>query len=140
VAPKLVVEPLALQTYKRKRTISLQWTGGYTNDKLNVELYKNKKFDRSVAKSMENKTALEWKMPRGVKGRHYTLRITNAARPNEMAESVPFRVKAKVPFLIKVLPILAAGGVAAFLSGSSDTDPGGGDESLPILPGPTKPN
>ena len=37
-APKLVFEPLAIKTYKKGRTISMKWTGGYASDKVTIEL------------------------------------------------------------------------------------------------------
>ena len=133
-APKLIFDPLTLKTYKRGRTISIKWTGGYATDMVIIELYKEKTFNLLVADKMNNTAAYEWKMPKSVKGRNYTLRITNAARPDEQAESQAFRVKPSVPFLVKILPILAAGGIIALSSGDS---PGPHDTPLP---GPVNPD
>ena len=131
--PKLVFEPLALKTYKRGRTISMKWTGGYSTDQVIIELYKEKAFNLLVADKMNNTATYEWKMPKSVKGRNYTLRITNAARPDEQAESQAFRVKPSVPLLVKILPILAAGGIIALSSGPHPPQPDG------TLPGPVNP-
>jgi hypothetical protein len=141
VAPKLIIAPLALKTYKRGRTISMKWTGGFTTDKMKIELIKNNVVDQLVVDKMENKAAYEWAMPKSVKGRNYTLRITNSARPNEAAESVPFRVKPRIPFLVKILPILAGGAAYVFFSGAEATpEPGPGQTGDETLPGPVKPN
>jgi hypothetical protein len=141
--PKLVFQPLTLKTYKRGRTISINWKGGYSSDKVTIALYQNNKFNLLVADKMSNTAAYEWKMPKSVKGgRNYTLRVNNAAWPDEHAESQAFRVKPRTPFIVKILPILAAGGVIAFLSGGNGPTPTPtppGVEENP-LPGPVKPN
>ncbi len=141
VAPKLSIEPFALKTFKRGRTISMKWTGGFTTDKMKIELVKNNVVDQLVVDKIENKATYEWAMPKSVKGRNYTLRISNTARPTEAAESVPFRVKPRTPFLVKILPILAAGGAYVFLSGADPApEPGPGQTGDETLPGPVKPN
>ncbi len=137
-APKLTFEPLALQTYKRGRTISMKWTGGYSTDKIHIELYKDNKVNLLVVDQIDNTTSYEWKMPKSVKGRNYTLHISNAAKPNELAESAAFRVKPRTPFIIKALPFVVVGGAVYFFTGSDGGEPPGGGDGL--LPGPLKPN
>jgi hypothetical protein len=137
-APKLAFEPLALETYKKGRTISMKWTGGYPSDKVTIELYKNNVNNLLVADKIDNSASYDWKMPKSVKGKNYMLRVSNAARPDEQADSQVFRVKPRTPFLVKILPILAAGVVAVILSGDDGGGPDGptGDS---VLPDPIKP-
>jgi hypothetical protein len=139
-APKLVFEPLALKTYKKGRTISMKWTGGYPSDKVTIELYKNNVNNLLVAAKIDNSASYDWKMPKSVKGKNYMLRVSNATRPNEQADSQVFRVKPRTPFLVKFLPILAAGAAAVIVLGD---DTGGEGPNGPtgdsVLPAPIKP-
>jgi len=136
-APALVFEPLALKTYKKGRTISMQWTGGFPSDKVTIELYKNNVRSLLVAEKINNSQTYEWKMPNSVKGKNYTLSISNTERPNEKAATQSFTVKPRTPFLVKMLPLLVIGGVAVLLL---DDDPDPVDPTNDILPGPVKPN
>jgi len=138
-APKLEFEPLALKTYKKGRTISMKWIGGYPSDKITIELKKNNVTDLRVAELIDNAGAYEWKMPRRVKGKNYQLILTNASNKGEPAASSEFRVKPRTPFLVKILPILAAGGVAAALGGGSGSGNIGGGNGDSVLPGPATP-
>ena len=137
-APKLSFEPLALKTYKKGRTISMKWTGGYSSDKITIELQKNKMTDLRVAELIDNSGTYEWKMPKSVKGKNYQLILTNASNTAEPATSSEFRVKPRTPLLVKILPVLIAGGVAVLLSGDSGGG-GGGGQPLDPLPAPVKP-
>ncbi len=138
-APKLVFEPLALTTYKKGRTISMKWTGGYMSDKVTIELKKNNVTDLRVAQLIDNAGAYEWKMPKSVKGKNYQLVLTNASSKSEPVASSQFRVKPRTPFLVKILPILAAGGVAAALGGGSGSGNPGGTTGDSVLPEPASP-
>ena len=132
-APKLTFAPLAITTYKRGNTVSMKWTGGYRTDKIHIELIKDNKVNLLVVDQINNTASYEWKMPKKVKGRNYTLRVSNAAKPNELTESIPFIVKPRIPFLVKVIPMVAIGAAVAILKGGGPTP----DE---MLPRPLKPN
>lgn len=140
VAPALVIEPLALKTYKKGRTVSMQWTGGYPTDKVTIELYKNNAAALRVAEQTNNSGTYEWKMPKSVKGKNYTLRLTNASQAGAQVESTAFNVKPRTPFIVKILPVLAIGGALYFLNGDDGT---GEPPVLPptddVLPTPINP-
>jgi hypothetical protein len=139
-APALAFEPLTLKTYKKGRTISMKWTGGYKSDKVTIELQKNKVIDQPVAELIDNNGAYEWKLPKNVKGKNYQLVLTNSSqKSSDPITSDEFRVKPRTPFIVKILPVLVAGGVAVFLFGNDDK-PGTGDPpDYDTLPGPVKP-
>lgn len=136
-APKMIFEPLALKAYKKGRTIAMNWTGGYPTDKVNIELYQDNKIALLVADKIDNGLSYQWKMPKSVKGKNYMLRVSNATRSGEQADSQVFKVKPRTPLFIKLLPILIGGGVAAFLAGDSGQPPLPPDSS--VLPAPVKP-
>lgn len=137
-APKLSIEPLALKTYKKGRTISMKWTGGYASDKITIELQKNKVTDLRVAEFIDNTGAYNWKIPKSVKGKNYKLVLTSTSNTTEPVASNEFKVKPRTPLLVKILPVLVAGGVAVFLSGGGTGD-SSGTSDYSVLPGPVKP-
>lgn len=140
-APPIAVEPLSMNAYKKGRTISLKWSGGYSSDMLNLELKKNNVVSKKIATQLNNSGTYDWKIPKNVKGKNYRLQLVNSSQGNSMAESSSFTIKPKTPFIVKVLPILVGGAVVYFLTGS-DTggDDGGGNPPQDVLPAPVKPN
>lgn len=136
--PVLVLEPMSSSVYKKGRILTLTWTGAYPAELLTLELYKGNVFSLRVAENMANTGTYEWKIPKSVKGKNYMLRLTPTLRPEEQVGSQVFRVKPKTPFLVKALPILAAGGVFIILSGGSGGD-SGGPPGNSVLPAPEKP-
>ena len=66
-------------------------------------------------------------IPGSVKpGKDYRIKITDAKNSEEAVYTGYFKVTPKVPLLLKVIPVLAVGGVVAFLAGGSK-----GGENLP---------
>ena len=116
----------------------MKWTGGYSDDKIHIELLKDKKVNRLVVDKIDNTASYEWAMPKGVKkGKNYTLQISTVARPNDQTESIPFKIKPRTPFIVKALPFVVGGAVYFLTSPGGGELPGGGDA---LLPGPMKPN
>lgn len=135
-ATKLSLIPLRSASYKKGQTVDVKWTGGSTDEKVNVELYKGNELKLRVADKIGNDQHYNWIIPKGVKGKDYSLRISNAANATELSNSQIFSVKPKVPILFIIVPVVVVGGVVAILAGGSESPPGGEDN----LPGPVKPN
>ena len=139
VAPlvPLVFKPLDVGVYKRGRTVELRWVGGSPNDKLNVELYRNNVAQLRIAEKIDNTQSFTWKMPKGQKaGKDYLVRIYNAGKPTELANSQVFNIKPRVPLLLKIAPVIVVGGAVAFLGGPKNSKEVVNED----LPGPVKPN
>jgi hypothetical protein len=137
-APALVLNPLTTTIYKRGRTLTLNWSGARPEDKLNIILHKGNQVNLRVQENADNNGKYEWKLPRGVKGKDYSIKLSPANRPTEVVTTQSFIVKPRVPFIVKVLPFLAVGGAAAVLLGGGGEEPGGDGDSA--LPGPLRPN
>jgi hypothetical protein len=143
VAKMVTVEPLSLNplsanAYKRGRTITITWTGGLPADQINLQLFQNNSVVMPVAERMPNSGAYSWKMPKQVKGKEYTIRLSNVLDPQNAVTTAPFRVKPATPFIVKALPVIAAG-VVVFMMGSGDggePPPTNGDT---VLPSPVRP-
>lgn len=127
---------------KRGKDHLLTWKPGSSNP-VNIELQKDGRTINSQLNQPNNGShslAIPADAP---PGKDYTLRITDTRDTENTITSHPFTVTRKIPLLLKVVPILAIGGVAAVLAGSGGG--GGGDGGgngtedgtipLPDLPG-----
>ena len=79
--------------------------------------------------------------PKSKPGKDYRIKITDSRNSDEVVYTGYFQVTPKVPFLLKVVPIVAVGGVVAVLmSGGGGKSPGGGNNNpggeieLPAFP------
>ena len=133
-ATKLSLKPLDKNVYKKGQSVEVKWQGGSPDEKVNIELYRGSELKLRLADKISNSQMHTWKIPKGVKGKDYTLRISNAANATELSNSQEFAVKPKVPILFIILPVAVAGGLVAIL-GTEPPPPANEN-----LPGPVKPN
>ena len=132
---KMQAKPLLKTGYKRGQSVDVQWTGGKPSDKIHIDLYKDGILNQKLAENLGNGQQLyQWSLPKGLKGSGYSFAINNAS---EKSSSGTFKVKPKIPLLLKVLPVLVIGGVVVALGGSKSTAT---DSPTNDLPGPVKPN
>lgn len=123
------------KSYKRGSNNNLGWKPG-NNNPINIELFKG---GQRVAgdMNMPNNGSHTLYIPSKSKpGKDYRLKITDSRNSEDVIYTDYFKVKPKVPLLLKLLPVFAIGGAAATLggggSGSGTIDPV--DTTLP-LPG-----
>ena len=133
---KLEAKPLAKSGYKKGQTVQVEWKGGKPSDKIHIDLYKDGALQQKLTESLGNSPQLyQWMLPKDLKGSGYSFRIANSS---DQTNSGNFKVKPKIPLMLKVLPVLMIGGVVVALGGSKSTptDPTLNND----LPGPIKPN
>lgn len=125
------------KSYKRGQSYSLAWKPGNTNP-INIELYKG---GQRISGEMNqpNNGGHTFFIPQQSKpGSDYRLKITDTRNSDEVLYTSNFQVKPKVPLLVKVLPVVAIGGVVAFFIGKGGGNKGdtGGDDipAPPALP------
>lgn len=100
---------------RRGKTISIIWSGGAAEENISLDLLQNDAVQQKIT-VMKNSGNYQWSIPSKMKTGHYQVKLTG---PNGDATSNTFKIKPKVGLMIKLLPVLAAGGVAAvLLSGS----------------------
>lgn len=117
--------------YKRGKGYPITWTGGTQQNILNFDLYKGdeKIFPFSNIANV-GQTTIE--IPNSVKpGKGYYFKITDNKNKDQMVNSQTFTIKRKTPLLLKMLPILAVGGIATTLGGSSENGTKDIPEPLP---------
>ena len=133
---KLSLKPLDRNVYKKGQTVQVEWKGGKPSDKIHIDLYKDGTLQQKLTESLGNSPQLyQWMLPKDLKGSGYSFRIANSS---DQTNSGNFKVKPKIPLMLKVLPVLMIGGVVVALGGSKSTIT---DQTPNIdLPGPIKPN
>jgi hypothetical protein len=139
IGVKLSTKPLDKTAFKPGDSLTLRWAGGDPGGKVNVALFKGDERQLQVAQGISNKQEFMWVVPKGVKGKEYVLRVSNASNEADLSNSQLFSVKPKVPLYLKILPIaaLAIGGAAIAVAGGGEEPPPPGEDELP---GPVKPN
>ena len=116
-------------SFKRGKNYVINWRPGNTNP-IHIEWYKG---SERVGGELNhpNNGSYSLTIPAKAKpGKNYRLKITDSRTPDEIVYSEYFRVKPKLPWVVKVLPILAVGGVIAALAGGSSSSE---SEQSPIL-------
>lgn len=104
--------------YKRGKSHDLLWQPG-SSDPINIELYKGTE-RISGSMSQPNNGVYSLNIPGNTKtGSDYRLKITNTKSNEEIIYTPDFRIKPKLPLLLKVLPIVVIGGAVATLGGGS---------------------
>lgn len=124
--------------FKRGKNHTLTWKAGNSNP-VNIELLKGQEVIGSQP-NQPNIGSCSLPIPmHSPVGKDYSIRITDTKDPENIVLSQPFTVTRKIPLLLKVVPILAIGGVVAVVAGGGGgggSDDGGGREiEVPALPG-----
>lgn len=127
------------KSYKRGKSYSMSWKPGSTNP-INIELYKGGQRISGEMNQPNNGGHTFYIPSQAKKGNDYRIKVTDTKSSDDVLYTSEFKVKPKVPLLVKVLPVLVIGGVVAALSGGGggggDGDgTGGGEIPLPALPG-----
>jgi hypothetical protein len=128
-------------SYKRGKAHDLIWQPG-NSDPINIELFKGS--DRMQGSmSQPNNGAYVLNIPSTTKtGSDYRLKITSTKSSDEVIYTPYFKIKPKVPALLKFgLPLVVVGGAAAALGGGGGSKDKGSitgtstDIVLPPFPG-----
>lgn len=122
--------------HKRGKSMEVTWQGGSPGDGITLDLLKGGMLVKTMGQTT-NGGRYSWIIPKDMgKGSDYQIRLTSNGNT---LQSGNFRITPKTPFIVKVLPVLAVGGVAYFLlqgndkGKDKDTTP---STDLPTPPGP----
>ena len=130
---KLLVVPLAHDSYKRGNTLELNWTGGNATDKVTIELMKGGVVTQKITEKTNEMQTYSWSLAKNLKtGKGYTIRVTSG-KDHDGAVSQNFIIKPKVPLVMKVAIFAVVGAVVYFVAGSKSSS------TVSDLPGPVKP-
>ncbi|PIB36343.1 hypothetical protein BFP72_13530 [Reichenbachiella sp. 5M10] len=134
-SPVIIDRPFESQSYKRGRMVEVKWHGGIENETFAVELFKNGVKMETLEENNQY-GSYNWAMSSKQKKGKYQFAIQSEKNMQNKVLTPEFKVKSKVPFIVKALPVLAAGAAAYFIlnSGGESGGSGGGTESLPNPP------
>jgi hypothetical protein len=107
--------------YSRGKAYPLEWRPGNTNP-VHIELFKE---DQRLQGELNHPNSGYYNVnfaSRLKPGKGYRIKLTDSKHPDDFAYSQKFKVRRKVPLLVKVLPLLVGGYFAVQLleSGSSE--------------------
>lgn len=114
--------------FKRGKNHMITWKPG-NNNPVTIELIKGGQTIDTQPNQPNNGTFSLFIPPHTTVGKDYSVRITDTKDQENVTASQPFAVTRKVPLLLKMVPILAIGGVVAALAGGgggTGEPPGGG--------------
>jgi hypothetical protein len=97
------------KVFKRKRKYELTWSGGTPQNILNFDLMRG---DKKVTTfpNLSNVGHHTFEFPSHIKpGKNYRFRISDAKNKEDVVFTSKFKIKRKVPLLLKVLPLAVVG-------------------------------
>jgi hypothetical protein len=117
------------KVYKRKRKYNITWTGGTPQNILNFDLYDGEKKILTYP-NVANVGSYSLEFPTHVKPKNnYRFRISDSKNKEDVVYTTSFKIKRKVPLLIKAVPVLLIGsGLYLILQPKEN---GGGESDLP---------
>ena len=105
---------------KRAKPYVVTWTGGTRQNILNFDLYNGEDKVWTEA-GVANTGNFELTIPSSVRpGKNYHFRISDSKNKDEVVNTGTFTIKRKIPLAMKVIPLLAAGGIVYLLGGGTD--------------------
>lgn len=107
--------------FKRNKTYKITWTGGRGNTVLNFDLYRGTKKVTSYP-NIANVGYTNLKFENVKPGKNYWLKISDSKNKDDVVYSAPFKIRAKVPLLVKLIPIGAIGYLIYSLSDDAGSD------------------
>lgn len=126
-----------IQTIKRKRDYNIVWTGGRPQNILNFNLYKGEQKVQTFA-NIANVGHYKMQLPVHTKpGKDYRFVIADTKNKDEVVRTGQFRVKRKVPLILKIVPAAILSGAIFYFAGQSSSSAAPGEEFSipdPILP------
>lgn len=122
------------KVFKRGKPYDITWTGGRGDNVLNFELYRGD--DKvKVLEERPNVGNTTIVIPTDVKPGRYKFKISDSRNKDEVVYTLDFRVKRKVPLVMKLGIAAMIGGAVGYLasSGSSEAgEPKIGEPPLPV--------
>ena len=114
---------------RRGKNMNILWEGGKPDQVVLFELLKDNNRVLSLGET-KNSGQYAWRIPKKFAKGTYSIKLTAG---QEVKQSALFKVKARIPMLVKLLPILAVGGAVVVLGGGGE---GTTNNDLPAAPGP----
>jgi hypothetical protein len=132
IAPLTFKTPMQGSTVRRGKKTKVLWNGGRKDQSIKLELYEKNILVKTLNEE-KNKGAYEWQLPKDFKRGNYTMKLSGGS---ETIQSEEFKVKARIPLVVKVLPVLLIGGAVSFFALGDEGGEKSANDNLPAAPGP----
>lgn len=127
------ISPAMSSSVRRGKSTNVQWEGGTPGQTIKLEAYRGTERVAEVAET-KNTGEYSWKVPGDLaKGSGYTLRILGG---DQSVNGRAFSVKAKMPLLLKLSPLIIGAAIIPFLGGSGGGETPPASEQLAAAPNP----
>ena len=124
--------PVAGSSMRRGKSNTITWTGGSSNEQLEIELLQNNNRVRSLT-TTANSGRYTWNIPKdAVTGKDFQIRITSKQNGSNSSTSPSFAIKNKIPWALKLAPVVVVGAVVGVIVAGGS----GGSEPIPNPPDP----
>jgi hypothetical protein len=135
VVPYSFVAPAEGGSVRRGKEAQIKWNGGAAGQQVKLDVIQNGSVVNTIAAGTSNTGEFVWQVPSDMQKGAYNVRLTAGT---QTIQSGTFKVKAKIPLLLKVSPLIVAGIIIIVLPKDKPTTPGTGseDSDLPDAPGP----
>jgi len=127
--PLVFKSPAEGSSLKRGKRTTVQWEGGAVNQSVRFELYKNGE-RVTIFTEAKNTGQYVWRVPKHLRKGSYMLKLKIG---EESDNSGAFKVKPRVPMLLKLSPFIIAGGALIAFWPKSERPH---NEDLAAAPGP----
>lgn len=115
---------------RRGKLYEVQWSGTNSNDPIRFELYDAANAQKIIGRAQGSENSWQWEVPPTIKTGRYTLKVIFNTKTMD-AVTQPLHIRHKIPLLVKVLPLAAAGAALLLIGNKTGNAP---------LPGPINPN
>lgn len=126
ISPYSIKSP-GSSSHKRGKSLTIIWSGGTSADNLSLELLQDNVLQQKLTDT-NNDGSFVWQVPPKMKTGRYQVKLKG---PDGDATSTTFRIKPKVPWILKLLPVAGVGYLVVKLVGG-----GNGSSDLPEPPEP----
>lgn len=111
------------KVFKRGRKYNITWTGGSSQNILNFDLYKSTRKVNTFP-NLANVGHYTFQLPTHVKpGKRYFFKISDAKNKEDIVYTTEFKVRRKVPLLIKAVPVIIVSSFIYWLLQPNDVEP-----------------
>jgi len=127
--PITFIAPQSGRSASRGKSMNILWEGGRPDQNVTLEVFNGNEQVSEIGQT-KNSGRYAWSIPKDFDKGTYSIKLTSG---QEVIQSESFAIKSKVPMLVKIIPIVVVGVLAATYDwgGNKKTD-----NKLPTAPDP----
>ncbi|MEP3387393.1 MAG: Ser-Thr-rich GPI-anchored membrane family protein [Reichenbachiella sp.] len=113
-SPLRILSPQQGVSIRRGKEMKLEWKGGFDKDNYTLDLIQSDSLISTINTNVGG-GRYNWNIPKRTKKKeNYQLRLTSNRHASQPEFSSEFRIKNKIPVVVKVLPVMILGGALTY--------------------------